>query len=92
MFYRLIHFLSNNRIFTEAQNGVRKGKCIETAIHSFTDRIQETLDNEPYDWNIFYLTKVYDVWNHKILLEKQYSCGIRGSMNSWFQSCLVKRW
>jgi hypothetical protein len=44
---RLIHFLSNNRIFTEAQNGVRKGKCIETAIHSFTGRIQEALDNEP---------------------------------------------
>ena len=89
MFNGLIHFLSNNRIFTEAQNGVRKGKCIEKAIQSFKERIQEALDNEPYVWNIF-LTKAYDVLNHKILLEKQYSCGIRGSINSCFQSCFVK--
>jgi len=53
MFNRLICFLSNSRTFTEAQNGVRKGKCIETAIHSFTERIQEALDNKPYDWNFF---------------------------------------
>jgi len=35
IFNRLIHFLSNNRIFTEAQNGFRKGNCNETAIQSF---------------------------------------------------------
>jgi hypothetical protein len=29
---------------TEAQNGFRKGKCTETAIQSFTERIQEALD------------------------------------------------
>lgn len=44
MFNRLIHFLSNNRIFTEAQNGFRKGNCIETAIQSFIERIQEAVD------------------------------------------------
>jgi hypothetical protein len=44
MFNRLIHFVSDNRIFTEDQNGVRKGKCIETAIQSFIERIQEALD------------------------------------------------
>ena len=38
-------FLSNNRIFTEAQNGFMKGICIETAFHSFIERIQEALDN-----------------------------------------------
>ena len=32
MFNRLKHFLFNNRLFTEAQNGFRKGNCIETAI------------------------------------------------------------
>jgi Reverse transcriptase (RNA-dependent DNA polymerase). len=29
MFNRLIHILSDNRIFKEAQNGFRKGKCIK---------------------------------------------------------------
>jgi predicted component of viral defense system (DUF524 family) len=57
LFFKIIRkvdkCLSNSRIFTEAQNGVRKGKCIETAIQSFTERIQESLDNETYDWNFF---------------------------------------
>jgi len=44
MFNRLIHFLSNNRIFTEAEHGVRKRKCAETAIQSFIERIQEAMD------------------------------------------------
>jgi fructosamine-3-kinase len=57
VFNGLIHFFSNNRIFTEAQNGVRKGKCTEKAIQSFTERIQEALDNEPCDWNIFLSNK-----------------------------------
>jgi hypothetical protein len=29
MFNRLIHFLSNNRTFTEAQNGFRKGNVLK---------------------------------------------------------------
>jgi hypothetical protein len=35
MFNRLIPFLSENKIFTEAQNGFRKGNCIERAIYLF---------------------------------------------------------
>ena len=56
MFNRLIHFLSNNRIFTEDQNGFRRGKCIETAIQSFTKRIQEALDNGLHMIRIFFLS------------------------------------
>jgi signal transduction protein with GAF and PtsI domain len=44
MFNRLIHFLSDNRILTEAQNGIRKGKCTETAIQLFIERIKQALD------------------------------------------------
>lgn len=44
MFNRLIYFVIKNRILTETQNGFRKGKCIETAIQSFMERIQEALD------------------------------------------------
>jgi hypothetical protein len=45
MFNRLVHFYSNDRIFTEAQNGFTKGIAIETAFQSFTERIQQTLDS-----------------------------------------------
>jgi hypothetical protein len=37
----------------------------------------------------FDLTKAYDVLNHKILLEKLESFGIRGNTNLWFQSYLT---
>ena len=32
------------------------------------------------------LTKVYDVLNHKVLLSKLNSYGIRGVVNLWFES------
>ena len=84
---RLIIFLSNSRIFTEAQNGFRNGNCIETAIQSFIERIQEVLDKGLHMIAMFfYLTKAYDVLKHRISLEKLYCYGIRGSTNSWFQA------
>jgi hypothetical protein len=41
---RIISFLYKNKIFSEAQNGFRKGKSIDTAFQSFIGRIQEALD------------------------------------------------
>jgi len=44
LMYNRISFLYDNKIFTEAQNGFRKGKCIETAVQSFIVMIQKALD------------------------------------------------
>ena len=35
---------------------------------------------------------MYDVLNHKILLEKLYSYGTQGHTNSWLQSCVANWW
>ena len=40
MYNRIISFLYENKIFSEAQNGFRKGKSIDTAVQSFIGRIQ----------------------------------------------------
>jgi hypothetical protein len=54
--------------------------------------IQEALDNRVHTIGIFVdLTKAYDVLNHKLLLEKLSSYGIRGSTNAWFRSYLTNR-
>jgi len=54
--------------------------------------IQEALDKRVHTTEIFIdLTKVYDVLNHKLLLEKLSSCGIRGTTNSWFRSYWTNR-
>ena len=92
MFNRLITFLYKNKILTEAQNGFRKGKCIETAVQSFNEIIQEASDKETLSIGIFIdLTKAYDTLNHKVWLEKLSSYGIRGITNSWFNSYLTNR-
>ena len=44
VFKRLIPFLYDSKILTEAQNRFRKGKCIELAVQSFIEIIQEALD------------------------------------------------
>jgi len=44
MYSRIISFLCDNKIFSEAQNGFRKGKSVDTVVQSFIERIQEALD------------------------------------------------
>jgi hypothetical protein len=46
MYNRMIFLLSENKIFSEAQNGFRKGKSIDTTVQAFIERIQEALDKE----------------------------------------------
>jgi len=44
MYNRIISFLYENKILSETENGFRKGKSIDTAVHSFIGRIQKALD------------------------------------------------
>jgi len=88
----LITFLYKNKILTEAQNGFRKGKCIETAVQSLNEIIQEALDKGTREIGTFIdLTKAHDTLNHKVLLEKLTSYGIKGITNLRFNSYLTNR-
>ena len=92
VFIKLLPFLHKNKILTDAQNGFRIGKCIETAVQSFIEMIQEALDKGIHLIRIFMdLTKAYDTLNYKVLLEKLSSYGIRVVTNSCFKSCLTNR-
>ena len=44
LFNRLIPFWYKIKILTDAQNGFKKGKCIERAVQSYIEIIQEALD------------------------------------------------
>jgi exonuclease III len=92
MYNRLISFVNKQEIFTDAQHGFRRGKCTETAIQPFIESIQEALDKQNHIIGIFMdLTKAYEVLNHKVLLQKLSSYGIRGNTNLWFTSYLTNR-
>ena len=70
MYNRIIYFLCDNKIFSAAQNGFRKGKSIDTAVQLFIKRIQEALDKRVHTIGIFLdLTKACDILNHKLFLE-----------------------
>jgi len=43
MYNRIISFLYDNKIFSEAQNSFRKGKSIDTALQAFIDIIEKAL-------------------------------------------------
>jgi hypothetical protein len=59
----------------------------ESAIQSFLENIQEAIEKKLNPTGTFYnLTKAYDVLNHKILLVKLNSYGVRGVANIWFES------
>ena len=92
MYSRLTIFLNKRNVLTEVQNGFREQKSTTTAIQSFIERIQEAVDNGLQAIGLyFYLTKAYDVLNHRVLLNKLYSYGVRGNINSWFKSYLIDR-
>jgi hypothetical protein len=77
---------------SEAQNGFRKGKSIDTAAQSYIERIQEALDKQAHTIGIFIdLSKAYDVLNRNLLLENLFHYGIRGTANSRFRSSLFCR-
>jgi phage antirepressor YoqD-like protein len=92
MYNTMTSFLYENKILSEAQNGFRKDKSIDTAVQSYIEIIQEALDKRAHTIGIFIdLSKAYDVLNHTLLLEKLPHYGIRGSANSWFRSHLFCR-
>jgi len=92
MFNRLILFLYENKILTETQNGFRKAKCLETAVQSFVEIVQDASGKGINLIEIVIdLTTAYYTLNHKVLLEKLSSYGIRGIMNVWLRSYLTNR-
>jgi hypothetical protein len=70
MYTSLIYFTNKHNTLSEAQNGFRKMKSTDTASQTFTESIQEALDQPLHVVAIFFdLTKAYDALNHNKLLD-----------------------
>jgi len=87
MYNRLISIVHKNSILSEAQNGFRKELSTETASQTFTESIQEALDQHLRVVGIFFdLTKPYNVLSHNTLLDLLDSHGITRNMNLYISS------
>ena len=89
---RLLHFLEEHHFFVNEQFGFRKSHSSYMALMTLTDKLIESLDKKEYIIGIFLdFSKAFDTVDHKILLDKLYHYGIRGSAYEWFHSYLVDR-
>jgi hypothetical protein len=92
MYNRLVSFITKNNILNDVQHGFHKGKSAETAAHAFLENIQKAIEKKINLIRIFfYLSKAYDVLDHKMLLFKLDTYGIRGLVNQWFKIYLCNR-
>ena len=93
VFYnRLLSFFQRYKILYDMQFGFREKRSTEMAIMMLLDKIIDALEKGRYVIGIFLdFSKAFDTVNHKILLSKLETYGVRGIANDWLASYLDKR-
>ena len=94
MYDKVMFFLKSNDILYKHQYGFRAKHCTIHPIIHFLDHCAEANNkhNSEYTLAVFCdLSKAFDVINHKILLHKLNTYGIRGVVNTWFENYLSNR-
>ena len=92
VYNKLLNFISDNNILYDHQYGFRKGRSTQQAIITLVDKITKSQDlGDIVITFLIDLKKAFDTINHRILLRKLYSYGIRGSMLKWMESYLTDR-
>ena len=93
MYNRLMAFIEGKGVLTEAQHGFRTKKNQLKQHYRFLLEVhRRPLKKKINPIGIFLdLTKAYDILNHKVLLSKLNSYGVRGIANLWYESYLPHR-
>lgn len=89
---RLIEYLETINFFSSKQFGFRKGISTEIAINEFIEKVSIGINDGKKVSGLFLdISKAFDTVDHDILLQKMDNCGIRGVVNSLFESYLKNR-
>ena len=89
---RLEKYLNSKQIIIQEQYGFQKKKNTTTALLSFIDQLQNSLDNDQHTLAVFIdLKKAFDTVNPTILLSKLEKYGIRGYPLEWFKDYFSER-
>ena len=92
LYSRLEKFFSLNNVISKQQFGFRPGFSTEMALTDLIGTLQKNQDKRYHTCCIFLdLSKTFDTVNHKILLDKLASYGIRGKMHKLLGNYLYNR-
>ena len=92
VYNKTLNFISDNNIFYDQQYGFRKGRSTQQAIITLVDKITKSQDiGDIMITLLLDLKKAFDTIDHRILLRKLYSYGIRGTMLKWMESYFTDR-
>lgn len=89
---RIQSFLIKQNLLTPRQYGFTENRSTQDAILSFYEKILENFNSKLKSVGIFYdFSRAFDTINHKLLLDKLHSYGIRGTAWTWLKSYLSGR-
>ena len=92
MFKRLYDFPLKHNCIYELQFGFREKHSTTHDLLNLTENIRNALNKNEFSVSVFIdLQKAFDTVDHKILLDKLFYYGIRGTANQWFKSYLENR-
>ena len=89
---QLKSYIHKFKIINSSQFGFQSGKSTIDALNSLVEKIYNSLNSKSHSVCLFFdLSKAFDTVNHKILLDKLQTYGIRGIALEWFRSFLSSR-
>ena len=92
VYQRTYCFIESTGQIYNSQYGFRSQHSCESAVAELTSEIVKGLQNGMYTVALFLdLSKTFDTLEHKVLLDKMYRYGIRGSSLNWFKNYLENR-
>ena len=92
MYKRLYKYLQENKILYCKQFGFQAGHSTDHAIIQLVDQIYENFEENKYTLGVFIdLSKAFDTVDHKILLSKLETYGVKRNLLKWFENYLTNR-